>query len=43
MLPGKAKLDTVKVLIWKALIDAYVSHDEFISVNNALRKYNEMK
>ena len=43
MLLGKAKLDTVKVLICKALIDAYVSHDESISVNNALRKYNEMK
>ena len=43
MLLGKAKLDTVKVLICKALIDAYIIHDESFSVINALRKYNEMK
>ena len=27
----------------KALIDSYISHDEFVSVNNVLREYNEMK
>ena len=43
VLLGKAKLDTVKVLISKALIHAYISHDEFVSVNNVLREYNEMK
>ena len=36
MLPGKAKLNTIKVLISKLLIDSYISHDEFISVNNLL-------
>ena len=36
MLPGKAKLNTIKVLISKLLIDSYTSHDEFISVNNLL-------
>ena len=36
MLPGKAKLNTIKVLISKILIDSYISHDEFISVNNLL-------
>ena len=29
-------LNTSKVLISKSLIDSYISHDEFFSVNNAL-------
>ena len=37
------KLNTITVLMYKALIDSYISHDEFVSVNNALREYNEMK
>ena len=36
MLPEKAKLNTIKVLISKILIDSYISHDEFVSVNNLL-------
>ena len=40
---GKTKLDTIEVLISKALIDSYISHDEFILVNNVLREFNEMK
>ena len=40
---GKDKLNTIEVLISKALIDSYVSHDEFISVDNVLREYNEIK
>ena len=36
-------LNTIEVLISKALIDLYISHDEFVSVNNVLREYNEMK
>ena len=43
VLLGKAKLDTIEFLISKALIDAYTSHDQFISVYNMLREYNEMK
>ena len=39
----KTKLNTIKVLISKALIDSYINHDEFVLVNNVLRKYNEMK
>ena len=31
------------MLISKALIDFYISHDEFVSVNNLLREYNEIK
>ena len=33
----------MEVFISKALIDSYINHDEFVSVNNALREYNEMK
>ena len=43
VLLGKVELDTIEVLISKALIDSYISHDEFVSVNNMLREYNEMK
>ena len=32
----------IEVLISKDLIDSYISHDLFISVNNALREYNDM-
>ena len=35
---GKDKLNTIEVLI-----DSYISHDQFVSVNNVLRKYYEMK
>ena len=43
MLLGKDKLNTIGVLISKAWIDSWISYDKFISVNNVLRKYNEMK
>ena len=39
----KTKLNSIEVLIFKALIDSYINHDKFISVNNVLRGYNEMK
>ena len=37
------KLTAIDVLISKALINSYISHDEFVSINNALREYYEMK
>ena len=40
---GKDILNTIEFLISKALIDSYFSHDEFVSVNNVLREYDEMK
>ena len=40
---GKDKLNTIDVLFSKYLINSYISHDEFLSVNNVLREYNEMK
>ena len=43
VLLGKDKLNTIEVLISKALIDSYISHDEFVSVNNVLREYNKIK
>ena len=38
---GKDKLNTIEVLM--ALIDSYVSHDEFILANDVVRQYNEEK
>ena len=43
MLLEKTKLNTIEVLISKALIDSYINHDKIVSVNNVLREYNEMK
>ena len=40
---GKDKLNTIEVLVSKVLINSYISHDEFVSVNNVLREYNEIK
>ena len=43
VLSGKDMLNAIEVLIPKALINSYISHDEFVAVNNVLREYNEMK
>ena len=43
VLLGKDKLNAIEVLISKALIDSYISHDEFVLVNNMLKEYNETK
>ena len=43
MVLTKTKLHTIDLLISKPLIDSYISHDEFASVKNVLRKYNKMK
>ena len=43
VLLGKDKLNTIKVLISKILLESYISHDEFVLVNNVLKEYNEMK
>ena len=39
----KTKWDTVEVLISKALIDSHISYVEFVSTNNVLREYYDMK
>ena len=43
VLLGNDTLDTIEVLISKALIGSYIIHDELVLVNNVLREYNEMK
>ena len=43
VLLGKDKFNTIEILICKALIDSCISRDEFVSVNNVLREYNELK
>ena len=43
MLLGKDKLNPTEVLISKVLIDSYISHDKFVSINDVSREYNEMK
>ena len=40
---GKDKLNFIEVLFCKALINSYISHDKFVSVNNVLTEYYEMK
>ena len=39
----KDKVNAIQVVISKVLIDSCINHDEFGSVNNALREYYEMK
>ena len=34
---------TIEVYISEALRKPYINHDEFVSVNNVLKKYNKMK
>ena len=43
VLLGTDKLNDIKVVISKALIDSYIIHNEFAFMNNALRQYNEIK
>ena len=38
----KDNLNTTEVLISKTKIDSYISHDEFVSVNNVLKEYYEI-
>ena len=43
VLLAKSKLNSIEVLISKALIDSNISHDEFVLINNVLKEYDEMK
>ena len=40
---AKSKLNSMKVLISKALIESNLSHSEFVSENNVLKKLYDMK
>ena len=35
-------MNSIEVLTSKALIDSVIRHDEFVLINNFLKKYNEM-
>ena len=43
VLLAKSKLNSTLLLIYKALIDWNISHDEFVLINNALKEYHDMK
>ena len=38
-----AKLNSIEVLIFKTWINSSTSHDEFVSQNNVLKEYDDMK
>ena len=40
---ARTKLNTIEVLISKASIDCNINHNEFVSVNNGLKDYDDMK
>ena len=40
---AKSKFNSIEVLIFKALIDSNNSHDEFVLINNVLKKHEGMK
>ena len=37
---AKSKLNSIEVLISKALINSYLSDDEFVLINNVFKKYD---
>ena len=39
----KSKLNSIEIVISKALIDSVISHDEFVLINNMTKEYEEMK
>ena len=42
-MPAKTKLNTIDVLISKALIDSNISNDEFVFVNNVVKEDDDTK
>ena len=43
VLLAKSKLNSIEVLVSKALIDSVISHEEFVLINNAIKEYNKIK
>ena len=43
VLLAKTTVNIIEILISKALINSYISHDELFSANYILREYNEIK
>ena len=40
---AETKINSIGILISKALIDSTISHDELVLVNNVLKEYEDMK
>ena len=40
---ANSKLNSIEVLIPKALIDSVISHDEFVLIHNVLKEFHDMK
>ena len=43
VLPAKSKLDRIEFLIYKALIDLNISHNEFVLIHNAPKEFDDIK
>ena len=43
ILLAKSKLNSIEVIISKALINSNISHNEFVLINNVLKEYDDMK
>ena len=43
VLLAKSKLNSIKVLISRTLINWNINHDEFVLINNVLKEYDNMK
>ena len=43
VLLAKSKLNSIEVLISKALTDSNISHDELVLINNMLKEFYDMK
>ena len=43
MVLGKSKLNSIEALFSNTLIDALISHDKFVLINNVQKEYNDMK
>ena len=40
---AKSKLNSIEVLISKTFINSKISHDEFVLLNNVLKKFYDIK
>ena len=40
---AKSKLNSIEVLISKAIVDSVISGDKFVALNNVLKEYDERK
>ena len=43
VLLAKSKLNSIEVLISKALVDSNISHDEFFLINYVTKEYDDTK